>query len=110
MMEWSPDFRISKGKGARIIRLGVDDKSVWAGIVINGQSIAFDSTRHSHKPLSVQIYADCICICMHIKVQRGYMAPIVVWLRKHGVEVDIDADSVHAPDLIELTASQGNSR
>lgn len=107
-MKWSPNFPMRKGKAAPILQVGVDEgpfsPHVWAGVGSAGQTLAFDSTSGSHRPLHIWVHGESICIGMHVPIARGQMARIVKWLRCNGVTVDVDADSPHAADLAALTA------
>jgi hypothetical protein len=100
-----------KGRGAPALQIAVEPGTryphVWAGIGVNGQILAFDSTSGSHRPLHVSVLGDCICIGMHAEIERGQMARIVQWLRAEGVEVEVHPDSRHATDLAALTAEAG---
>ncbi|WP_045756655.1 hypothetical protein [Xanthomonas albilineans] len=89
-----------------MINIIVDSKHVWACIKLRGQQIAHGSTIAQHCRFAVYVCGDSICIGTHIVVQRGCMAPIVAWLRKHKVEVLIEDDSPHAPDLIDLQTGE----
>ncbi|TAA45670.1 hypothetical protein [Pseudoxanthomonas winnipegensis] len=110
-MKWSPRFPVRKGRAAPLLKIGVErdsrDLYVWAGVSVAGQTMAFASTSGSHPSQRVRVFGDCICIGMHVEIERGQMTRIVQWLRAEGVEVEVEPDSPHAADLAALTAEAG---
>lgn len=102
-------FPLRRSKKSPKLMLKICDGYVWWGAYVNGEAASCGATQGSHRPLTAAIFSDALSLGALHYAKRGLMRPIVEWLRANGVEVSIEPDSDHAPDLLDLqplTAAQ----